>query len=240
MGDMGDWEDMLACAERQSGPRESVALGRLRTMCEMSTPISLMAAHMVLSCAGHLRAASPDGVILELPHPPPPHDSLDGAMVAISFPVAGRAAGFTGRVTGVQPRPGGALAVVVEVPERIHVGQQRASVRVPVPPGTLRAGFLCGETLRPVVAIDLSLKGILIEFREGEVPEIEQGHRRMLELTLGRTSVTLEAEVRRRDGSRYGLLFIVRGERSAGLVQIVTELQYLWSARPGPGDAGEY
>lgn len=226
---MGDWEDMLASAERQSGPRESPALLHLRAISEMTTPVSLMAAHMALSCAGHLRAASPEGVVIELPHPP--RDRLEGAVVAISFPVAGRTAGFTSAVAHVEERPDGSLAVTLALPEQIRHGQQRASVRVPVPPGTMRAAILRDESPHPVEAIDLSLKGILVEFREGEVPDIQQEHRRMMELSYQGDSVLIEAEARRRDGPRYGMLFILRDERPVGLIRIVTKLQYLWSSR---------
>ncbi|MCA9706284.1 MAG: PilZ domain-containing protein [Myxococcales bacterium] len=230
---MGDWEDLFASAARQSGPRESAALVRLRAAAEMGTPISLMAAHMALSCAGHLREASPGGVVIELPHPP--RGSLLGAMVAISFPAAGKATGFTSPVTHVEPRAGGAVAVTLAVPERIQMGQQRASVRVPVPLGTMRAAILHGETPQPVVAIDLSLQGILVEYPDGQVPDIEEGHRRMVSLELDGKSVLLEAEVRRRDGPRYGMLFILREGRPSGLVAIVTALQYRWSSRSREG-----
>lgn len=222
-----DWEDMFASAARQLGPRENVVLTAVKTACDTATPASLMAAHMALSCTGHLRAASSSGVVIELPHPP--KDPLQGSMVAISYPVAGKATGFTSRVTAVHARDDGSIGVVVALPERIQTGTRRASVRVPVPPGTLSAAILRGEDPHPVEAIDLSMRGILIEFRQGEVPDIEEGHRRMVALKLGDRSVMLEAEVRRRDGPRYGMLFIIRDERPLVLVKIISELQYRWS-----------
>lgn len=208
---------------------KNAALETLRALSETSTPVSMMAAHMALSCAGHLRAATPDGVEVRLPHPP--RSPLQGALVALTFPLGGKSAGFTGPVTRVREHSDRSLGVTLMVPDRLQLGMRRASVRVPVPSQTMGTAILHGESLQPVVAIDISLQGILIEFREGEVPDIEEGHRRMVALKLDGQSVLVEAEVRRRDGPRYGMAFIVREERPAKLVAIVTKLQYLWSER---------
>lgn len=223
---MGDWEDMFASARRQSAPRETQALARLRAACELSTPVAMMAAHMALSCSGHLRSASPAGVVVDIPHPP--RDPLLGALVALSFPAGGKAAGFTSSITDLEEHEDGSVSVTLSVPDRIQLGQQRASVRVPVPPGTVSAAILHGESLQAVLAIDISLHGILIEFPEGHVPDIEEGHRRMVALKLEGKSVLLEAEVRRRDGARYGMYFILRGERPSALTSILSKLQFSW------------
>lgn len=229
---MNDWEDMFASAARQRVRRDGVALETLRALCETNTPCSLMAAHMALSSAGHLRSATSAGVVVHLLHPP--RSPLQGALVALSFPLAGKSAGFTGPVLWVAEQDGGSLDVTLQVPEALQLKMRRASVRVPVPSGTMGAAILHGESLQPVIAIDLSLQGILVEFREGEVPDIEEGHRRMVALKLEGKSVLLEAEVRRRDGPRYGMAFITRDDRPRKLIEILTTLQYRWSERAVP------
>lgn len=230
MGSVMQWDDMPPPGGNGPvSPPVSAALATLQAACETGAPASLMAAHMALSCAGRLRAASPEGVVLELPHPPT-EPILPGAACAVSFPLAGRSAGFTGRATAVDEEPDGALLVTLEVPARIQRNDQRVSVRVPVPNGTLSAAILRGESLQPVRAIDISLHGILLEYREGEVPDLDEGHRRMVALKLDSKMVVLEAEVRRREGPRYGMFFIVRDRPPRDLVKIVGELQHRWSA----------
>jgi hypothetical protein len=120
--------------------------------------------------------------------------------------------------------------VTLELPQRIRHDEQRASVRVPVVEGALGAAILKGESLHQVKAIDISLHGILVEFRAGEVPDLAEGHRRMVALKLGARKVLLEAEVRRRDGARYGMRFVLRDKPPRDLIRMISELASKWSA----------
>lgn len=205
------------------------ALETLCAACLTDAPASLMAAHMTLSCSGRLQSATAAGVAIELPHAPP-EPLLPGAACAVSFPLAGRNAAFTGRATAVSEGPRGTCIVMVELPHRIRYDEQRASVRVPVLEGSLGAALLEGEAVQQVKAIDISLRGILIEFRSRDVPPLAEGLRRMLALKLGGRRVLLEAEVRRRDGARYGMRFILRDKPPRELVRIISELASKWAA----------
>ena len=166
---------------------------------------------------------------MELPNPPGGLDLTD-AITAITFPLAGKTAGFTSRVCGVEALENGGLAVTVEVPEKIRTDEQRAAVRIPVPEKTLSAALMHGEKLQPIKAIDISLTGLLIEFPSDQVEDISEGHRRMIALKLAKKTVLVDAEVRRRDGPRYGLAFMFREKRPPGLTSILSKLQHLWAA----------
>jgi hypothetical protein len=226
-----EWEDMFGPAAQQPGQARQVstALATLQAACDTEPPASLMVAHMALSCAGYLRAATHEGVRVELPNAP--RDVIEpGAMAAVSFPLAGKSMGFTSRVLEVETTDTGTLRVTLDVPEALQAGNNRASVRIPVPDKTLSVAFVQGEKPELVQPIDLSLHGILIEFPADRVPDISAGHRRMIVLKLGDRKVLLEAEVRRRDGARYGLAFIIRGTRPTAFVRIISQLQYLTTA----------
>jgi len=58
-----------------------------------------------------------------------------------------------------------------------------------------------------VTAIDLSIVGILVEFPADKDPGLSIRDEFELELRLGAGAVRLKAEVRRRDGHRYGFMF---------------------------------
>lgn len=207
----------------------STALATLQAASETEPPASLMAAHMPLSSTGFLRGATHDGIVVELPHLA--SDALrPGAVAALSFPLAGRPVGFTSEVLSVQMTDRGVVRVTLAVPETIRTDNLRASIRIPVPDRTLSAAVLENEKPLIVRAIDISLHGILIEFPRDRVPEIDEGTHRMLVLKLGQRKVLLEAEVRRRDGARYGMAFVVRGDRPPKLVKIIAQLQYLSTA----------
>jgi hypothetical protein len=224
------WDDMPPPGE-DAGLSNDVksTLETLSSACETDAPASLLAAHMALSCSGRLRSAAPAGVVVELSCAPP-EPLLAGAACAVSFPLAGRNAAFTGRVVATADGPRGTYLVTIEPPTRIRYDEQRASVRVPIVDGSLGAAILKGENLQQVKAIDISLQGVLIEFRGAEVPDIQEGHRRMVALKLGDRKVLLEAEVRRRDGARYGMRFILRDKPPRELIRIISDLAARWSA----------
>jgi hypothetical protein len=209
-------------------PEVAAAVETLEAACQTDAPASLRAAHMSLSCSGRLHAATPAGVVIDLPHPP--HEPLSpGAACAVTFPLAGRSAGFTTRITGVLPTPRGGLRVTLAAPNKIRHDDQRASVRIPVV-GGLGGAILEGESLTQVMVIDISLNGALIEFRPGEAKDMAEGHRRMLVLKLGERKVLIDVEVRRRDGPRYGLRFQLRDKPPRDLIRIMQELSRMWTA----------
>jgi hypothetical protein len=204
------------------------ALQTLDAASDTEAPVSLMVAHMAMSCTGKLRGATVTGVIIELSSAPP--ETIEaGDRCAVTFPLAGRSAGFTSRVLSSVDGEGGRVRITVEPPEKIQPSEQRMSVRVPVPLGALAVAVMIEESPRSVKPIDVSLDGILIEFPEGEDADIEVGHRRMLVLKRGKHQVLAEAEVRRQAGQRFGLLFMFREGRPKEMIRIVAELQHLWN-----------
>jgi hypothetical protein len=74
---------------------------------------------------------------------------------------------------------------------------------------------------------------VLIEFRQGEVPDLAEGHRRMLALKIGDRKVLLEAKVRRRDGARYGMRFVLRDKPPRELTRIISAVAAKWDASRG-------
>ncbi len=229
-GELMEWDDIFGPgADRHVRPAASAALEALQTASETEPPVSFIAAHMNLSCPGRLTGATAEGLIVELPHPPPGSVQV-GALAAIRFPVAGRAAGFTSRVEVVDELDGGAVRLRMSIPEHIRTDEQRATVRIPVPEATMAAAMLDGETPVAVRPIDISLSGMAIELRGEHFGDLALEHRRMMVLKLGRDKVLLEVEVRRQDGPRFGLAFVLRDDRPAALVKIVSKLQYLGTA----------
>lgn len=204
------------------------ALQTLEAASETEAPVSLMVAHMAISCTGKLKRAKDEGVVVELSHPPP--DTIcTGDRCAITFPLAGRSAGFTTKVQGAEEAKGGKILVTVDVPEKIQPSEQRMSVRVPVPLGSLAVAIMQGDSPRKVKGVDISLEGILIEFDENEESFIDVGDRRMLVLKRNKHRLLVEAEVRRQAGSRFGILFLFREGRPREIIKIVSELQHLWN-----------
>jgi hypothetical protein len=200
----------------------------LQTATESGAPAALMSASMAMSCPGRLRAADATGVRLEFVRPPPGAIS-PGDACAVTFPLGGRTVGFMARAIAFDQDAGGRSWVTLSVPERIQHTEQRLAVRIPVPPDTLDAVLHVGDGAYAVEPIDLSLHGILVEVPAAAAAEIRPGHRRMLELQLGRHEIVLECEVRRVDGSRLGLLFIQRDDRPKALTKIIGELQRRWA-----------
>ena len=204
---------------------ESV-LQTLEASCETEAPVSLMAAHMAISCTGKLKEVTAGSVVLELSHSPP-EPLMAGDRCAVTFPLAGRSAGFMSRVQSAT-KWGGFWTVKLDVPERIQPTEQRMSVRIPVAKGELGVAVVHGDNPHNVTPIDLSLDGVLIEFAAGEEPDIEVGQRWKVVLKRGEHKLLVDAEVRRRQGRRFGLLFMYRDGRPAQIRSIVSELQHLW------------
>ena len=218
-------------------PREPVsrelamAVETLEAACQTDAPASILPAHLTLSCSGRLQAASPDGIVIELPRPP--NEPLaPGTACGVKFPLAGRSAGFTTKVIGVLPTARGGLRVTLAAPSKIRYDDKRAAVRIPVV-GGLGGAILEGESLTQVLVLDISLHGALIEIRDGDDKEMAEGHRRMLVLKLGARKVLLDVEVRNREGRRYGLRFLLRDKPPRDLIRMVQELAELWAGSAG-------
>lgn len=206
-------------------------LGRLQAACASDSNASLIAAHMSLSCAGRLRSATADGVVVEVPNPPRFEITILGSMAAVSFPIAAKMAGFVSEVTALKETTGGALLVTLALPDGLQVGERRSAVRIAVPRGTLRAALLGDGKVQPIEAVDISLTGILIEVGADDVESVVVGSDVTVRLTLGESELVVDAEVCRRDGNRFGLRYHSGGTPPKGMARVIYAVQE--ARRPG-------
>lgn len=200
-------------------------LARLQAACAANTPMSLLAAHMSLPCAGRLHSATVDGVIVEIENPPTLDFSLVGCTAAVRFPVGQHVAGFVEPITSRESLEGGRLRVTVALPRRLHFDERRSAVRIPVPRGTLRAAVVDDDGRRPIVPIDISLTGMLVEVDASRRDAIGLGQSLTLELSLGEQTLRVEAVVCRRDRDRLGLRYATEENKVPGLARFIYELQ---------------
>ncbi|MEM6993442.1 MAG: PilZ domain-containing protein [Myxococcota bacterium] len=200
-------------------------LGRLQAACASDTNASLMAAHMTLSCAGRLRSATSDGVVVEVPNPPTSETTILGSTAAVSFSIGEQMAGFVSEIIALSAAEDGTLMATLRLPEQLQVGERRSAVRIPVPRGTLRAAFMRDGSPDLVEAVDISLTGILLELPPGLAEAQRVGSTVSLRLTLDRTVVLTDAEVCRRDGNRFGLRYRTEGPPPKGLARVLYALQ---------------
>ena len=209
--------------QRDDGAQRLEVLGRLQAAAAGGSHVSLMAAHMTLSCAGELRSATREGVVIEIPNPP--QSTLLGSTVAVSFPVGGKVAGFVADVAAVELTAEGVLIATLELPAHVRVGDRRTAVRIPVPRGALEVAIVGGEARGSATPIDISLSGILIEVDEARAAALPAGAVVLLSIALGRHELRLEAEVCRRDGRRFGLRYRTEDGPPRRLTQIMWKLQ---------------
>ncbi len=179
---------------------------RLQMACASDTPASLLPAHMILSSAARMVAMSADGVVLEIPSPP--ETTLLGSTAAITFPSIDGTSSFVSEVTAVDERPDGSVHVTVATPDTILAGNRRAAVRVPVPPDTVEATLVLCAARGKVKPIDISLGGLLVELDPLRAQSLEVGSIVSVRLAFEPIALLVDAEVRRREGRRFGLLFV--------------------------------
>ena len=197
-------------------------LGRLTIACASDTPASFLAAHMSLSCAGRLHSATADGVVIEIPNPP--EGELVGSLAAVTFPVGDTMVSFESEVVAVARDGDALLRATLVLPDDLTSGNRRSAVRVPVPRGTVTAAIHGADDVA-VQAIDLALTGVLIEVDANHADELHVGEIVSLRLSIGTIRIVQEAEVRRRDGRRFGLLFLSGDAPPQQMTQIMWRLQ---------------
>ena len=198
-------------------------LPRLQMACASDTPASLLAAHMTLSSAGRMVTVSDGGVVLVIPNPP--EAKLLGTTAAVTFPSSDGTSSFVSEVTAVQDMPDGSARVTLATPQTLMAGNRRAAVRVPVPPDTVKATLMLCAARGHVKPIDISLGGLLIELDPLRAQSLEVGATVSLRLTLEPLELLIDAEVRRRDGRRFGLLFVTDGPPHPLMSKIMWKLQ---------------
>lgn len=203
---------------------QSLVVPLLQVACNSQTPVSVMAAHMSLSCSGRLRAVSTDGVLIEIPNPP---DGVTrGSTAAVTFPSNGETKGFVAEVTRTDTGAAGEMLVTLALPDRLRAGTRRSAVRIPVPTGTLTAVLVQGDGVRgSVTPVDMSLSGILIETDAPRAERLDVGAAVSLRIALGSLELLIPCEVRRKDGRRLGLLFVTDGPPPKRLAKFMWRLQ---------------
>ncbi|MBL4684991.1 MAG: PilZ domain-containing protein [Nannocystaceae bacterium] len=180
---------------------------------------------MSLSCAGRLRSATADGVVIEVPNPPTSETTLLGSLAAVSFPIAAKVAGFVSEIIGLDTAADSALLVTLRLPEQLQIGERRSAVRIAVPRGTLHAAIVRQGKPQSVIAVDISLTGILIEVERDQQESVVVGHAATLRLTQGESEVTIDADVCRRDGCRFGLRYRTGAVPPPGLARVIYSIQ---------------
>ncbi len=103
----------------------------------------------------------------------------------------------------------GSPKIVLHVPEQLGWVQRRFSFRVPVFPSSGLEVVMTLEGDKPVspMPIDVSMSGILVEFRASDDPDLALEHELPVTVRRGNDVAALRGIVRRRMGHRYGLYF---------------------------------
>ena len=129
-----------------------------------------------------------------------------GTRCCVSFAYKGNARAFFSSVLEYRDQPAPQFAqLILQAPSEIVGVTPRTAYRVPVVQGAmLSVRLLKGDEMTTADPIDLSLTGTLIEFRKVPDPNLPCGAQIGLELQLGIQTARLKAEVRHRDGHRYG------------------------------------
>lgn len=151
----------------------------------------------------------------------------------VTFSHKGRAHVFL--ASALSATPGSPPKVTLLLPAQIAAAEGRFSFRTPVVPGTpvaIRLTSQSGNQYRPDI-LDLSLGGVQVRFPPSADPGFPSGTRLTVDVALDRAHAVVVAEVRRRDGSKYGLQFtdvFKDGELAPpdGLKQIVRALELRW------------
>ncbi len=166
----------------------------------------------------HARLVLLSGQLVKLHVLEPTRELTSGTQALVFFSYRGESRAFFS--TLVDHRPEGASVgaeLVLRMPSELFGHEARRAARVAVDRSSGLSARVSvaqrGGTLLPI-PINLSLTGILLEFRPEDDPELPRGATVQIELQLGEDAVALPAEVRRRTGHRYGLMFagIVKNE----------------------------
>ncbi len=121
----------------------------------------------------------------------------------------------------------------LDIPTRLLAMEHRQHFRIPVRGDSeldVRVSTQGGE-IWPARPIDISVGGMLIEFRDD--PGLPTDAKLELDMRLGEDSVRVTAVVRHRRGCRYGLVFSDAHrdgavQSNAGLQRLVTSLEGRW------------
>jgi len=180
----------------------------LRDCCSCGAPAIILSPEMGAVCHARFTAVSPESVTLDLSE----GTNLlpEGTRCCISFSHGGSSCAYFATVLEYQhvppPEPS---HLILEITAKVIGTEARTAYRVPIgkkPAPCARLSTQDGQILLPI-PIDISLTGILVEFATAEDPDLTPSEEVDLELHLGDDTVHLRAEVRRRDGHRYGLFF---------------------------------
>ena len=183
-------------------------LEALRECCFLKAPALILNPESGVVCHARFAGVAPGTVKLELPGAatPPPKDSS----CCVSFIQAPHRRAFFARVLEYQYKePPESSLLSLEISSAMIGIEARMAYRVPIGKASelkVRLFAKGGRVLLPK-PIDLSYTGCLIEFAPAEDPGLPTGTELKLQLISEKEFVDLTAEIRRRDGHRYGLFF---------------------------------
>ena len=161
------------------------------------------------TCQAHFVAAMPDAVVLELIHDVDCPFLPPATLCSVSFGLDAKAHVFLAQILEHTPADKARRQperLRLQMPEQIASAEGRLMFRAPIPPDCpLEAAALVGSAVLPVRAINVSLSGAFVE--GPATLDVPVGGTFKLRLKLGDDAIDLDAEVRRRQGTAYGLFF---------------------------------
>jgi len=191
----------------------------LQECCSLRLNTGILQTNHNRICQGRFLEVGKDALTLET-YPPEDLEFFPLSTCMVSWFLEGRAHVF---ISLVRECHAGAAEdsreLQLRFPDQMAVSQFRWAFRVPASgiPG-LEVALHCprGGIFRPELR-DLSFGGMKVEFPASQDPDLCLGGRGQLTLAYENKVITLDAEVRRRDGHSYGPSFSVAttGRRSS-------------------------
>ncbi len=181
----------------------------LRECCSQRVGVGIIQTDNNVICQGQFARLSENSIIFET-YAPEEVQFFPLSTCMISYFREGKAHAFISLVRDSHPgRDSNSQRLFLRLPEQIAVSQVRWTFRVPtdgIPGFEVKLHCPRGNEFTPLPK-DVSFGGMKVEFEPDEDPDLCLGGQGKLSMSYEGLSVTLDAEVRRRDGHSYGLFF---------------------------------
>ncbi len=181
----------------------------LRECCSQRIGAGIIQADSNNICQGTFARVSESSVIFET-YAPEEISFFPLSTCMVSYFRDGKAHAFISLVRESHPgRDSNSQRLFLRLPEQIAISQVRWTFRVPtdgIPGFEVKLHCPRGNEFTPKPK-DVSFGGMKVEFEPDEDPDLCLGGKGKLSMSYEELTVTLDAEVRRRDGHAYGLFF---------------------------------
>ncbi|MBC8366601.1 PilZ domain-containing protein [bacterium] len=207
----------------------------LQECCSKQVGVGIIQADSNLICQGKFARVSNSSVIFET-YAPEEIQFFPLSTCMVSYFREGKAHAFISLVRESHPgRDKHSQRLFLRLPEQIAVSQVRWTFRVPttgIPGFDVKLHCAKGDVYTPEPR-DVSFGGMKVEFDKDGDPDLCLGGKGKLSMSYEGNSVSLEAEVRRRDGHAYGLFFpgVFKNEEFSppeAYREIVKDLERRW------------